>query len=80
VTRVEGWEMIQSGLEKFGAHQKARQLFNLVVAGLRVTRAIAVLFPSTPDTRPSVPDPPKELRRQNQVMPDTEPLAILNNL
>jgi hypothetical protein len=22
--------MIQSGLEKFGAHQKARQLFNLV--------------------------------------------------
>jgi hypothetical protein len=38
-TSVEGRKMSQSGLEKFGAYQKARQLFDLVVADRRSSRA-----------------------------------------
>ena len=36
--------MSQSGLEKFGAYQKARQLFDLVVADMQILKGASVSY------------------------------------
>jgi hypothetical protein len=47
--------MIQSGLEKFGAHQKAQQLFNLVVADVEQRERLLFSFPRHPTLDPQSP-------------------------
>ena len=52
-TSDEGWEMSESALEKFGAHQKARQLFDLVVPDMQILSRHSTLDPrhALPETR-----------------------------